>query len=262
MDYNIKSVERAFEILKAISTEMQTPAELSKKLGMNKSTIHRFLATLINLGYLEKLPDNYLRLSQSFINLGVNAQKQYDVVAVSKPYLFSLAEEFKESALLAMFDGSDCQYVDKVESSQAVRIVLDSGEKAPVYSVASGKVFLASLKEEDLNEYLDQTDFIPFTKNTFIEKNKLKEEIKKVRDSGYAIDNEEFEIGLRGFAAPIKDYKGEIIAALCIAGVAPRIKEKSKVNRILFALLEASREISQQIGYIQEFQQLAKLKNK
>lgn len=261
MDYNIKSIERAFEILKALSSEAQTPAELVKKLDMNKSTIHRFLATLIDLGYLEKLPDNYLRLSQSFINLGVNAQKQFDVVTLSRSYLISLAEEFKESSLLAMFTGSDCQYVDKIESPHAVRIVLDSGAKAPAYSVASGKVFLASLKEDELNDYLDHTNFISYTTNTFTEKMKLKKEISHVREVGYAIDNEEFEIGLRGFAAPIKDYRGETIAALCIAGVAPRIKDKKKINNIISALLEASKDISSQIGYKQDSQKVVKLSN-
>ncbi|MFC0271780.1 IclR family transcriptional regulator [Metabacillus herbersteinensis] len=261
MDYNIKSVERAFEIMKAISDEAQTPAELAKKLDMNKSTIHRFLATLIDLGYLEKLPDNYLRLSQLFINLGVNAQKQFDVVTLSRPYLISLAEEFKESSLLAMFTGNDCQYVDKIESPHAVRIVLDSGAKAPAYSVASGKVFLSSLEEDELNDYLDHTSFISYTKNTFTEKMKLKEEIIHVREAGYAIDNEEFEIGLRGFAAPIKDYRGEIIAALCIAGVAPRIRDKKKIHSIISALLYASKDISYQIGYKQEFQKIGKLKD-
>ncbi|UOQ91918.1 IclR family transcriptional regulator [Halobacillus shinanisalinarum] len=249
MDYNIKSVERVFEIVKALSSKPQAPAELATNLNMNKSTVHRFISTLLELGYIEKLPDHSIRLSQSFINLGVNAQSQYEVVNLSKPYLLALAEEFKESALLAVFNGKESEYVDKVESSHAVRIVFEPGKKAPAYAVASGKVFLSSLKEKELKQYLDGLELIPHTKNTIINRDELEKEIAHVKKAGYAVDHEEFEIGLRGFACPIKDHKGKIIAAICIAGIAPRITDEKRIQHIISSTLVTAKEISARMGY-------------
>ncbi|WP_431803853.1 IclR family transcriptional regulator [Halobacillus andaensis] len=249
MDYNIKSVKRVFEIIQEISCNPQTPAELASNLDINKSTIHRFLSTLQNLGYIEKMADNSVRLSQSFINIAMNAQTQYEIVNICRPYLVNLSEEFQEGALLATFNGKESEYVDKVESSLAVRIVFEPGKKAPAYSVASGKVFLASLKEEELNHYLEEMQVTQFTKNTITDEKKLRKELAGIRKSGYATDNEEYEIGLRGFACPIKDYKGNTVAAICIAGIAPRITDAGKINEIIRSLKEDAKEISMRMGY-------------
>ncbi|WP_408008072.1 IclR family transcriptional regulator [Pseudalkalibacillus sp. A8] len=261
MDYHIKSVERAFEIMKAISIEPLTPAELSIKLQINKSTIHRFLSTLINLGYVEKLSNHSIRLTQSFINLGINAQKQYEVFNTARPYLVKLAEEFKESALLSVFNGTEVQYVDKVESPHAVRTVFDPGKKAPAYAVASGKMFLSSLGENELEYYLDNQVMTAFTDNTLTDRDKLKKEIAKIKEKEYALDNEEYEIGLRGFACPIKDYRGDVIAALCIAGIAPRLTDKQRISKIVQALLYASKEVSLQLGFQNDLCKSSYVKN-
>ncbi|MFY0759886.1 IclR family transcriptional regulator [Metabacillus dongyingensis] len=249
MDYNIKSVERAFEIIEAIALKSKLPSELSKELNINKTTLHRFLATLHDLGYIDKRSDNSISLSQSFINLGVKARNQYNIVAISRPYLKSLAEEFEESALLATFNGNISQYEDKVESSRAVRIVFDSGGTAPAHAVASGKIFLASLEHDSLLEYMDRVPFTAYTRNTIIEKEKLIDEVAKIRELGYAVDNEEYEIGLQGFACPVKDADGKVIRALCVAGIANRIKDKNNKDKIKSALLKASSEISSKMGY-------------
>ncbi|MBT2669139.1 IclR family transcriptional regulator [Bacillus sp. ISL-4] len=249
MDYNIKSVERAFEIVEALALKSRLPSELSKQLNINKSTLHRFLSTLQDLGYVDKHSDNSFSLSQSFINLGVKAQNQYNIVAICKPYLLELAERFQESALLATFNGYRCQYEDKMESSYTVRIVFDSGKTAPAHAVASGKVFLASLENERLHEYMESEHFTSYTKNTITDKDELIAELSTIKRLGYAVDNEEYEIGLQGFACPIKDAEGKTIRTICLAGIAGRIKERNNPNDIVTALLKASQEISTKMGY-------------
>ncbi len=250
MEYEIKSVVRTFRILKALSSESLTPSELTKELDINKSTMHRFLFTLKSLGYIETdQSNNTVRLSQSFINLGIHAQKHYQIHATSRPYLKQLTNKFKESALLAVFNGYEVQYVDNIESSHAVRTVFDLGKKAPAYAVASGKLFLSTLNDQELNEYLHTQEMGAYTNNTLTDHERLKIELRKIKDVGYAIDNEEYEIGLKGFACPIRNRAGNVIAALCIAGIASRITEKQKIHNIIDELIYASEEISSQLGF-------------
>lgn len=249
LEYEIKSVVRTFQVLKALSEDSLSPSELSKKLNMNKSTLHRFLSTLKGLGYIEIGQNNAVRLSQSFINLGIRAQKHYQIHATSRPYLEQLAKNFKESALLAIFNGREVQYVDNIESSHAVRTVFDPGKKTPAYAVASGKLFLSTLDEKNLYEYLQAQELIAFTSNTLTDNKSLKNDLERIKDVGYAVDNEEYEIGLKGFACPIKDSTGNVIAALCIAGIASRITDKQKINNIIKSLLSSSENISLKMGF-------------
>lgn len=249
MEYSIKSVERVFEIVKAIAEKPRRPSQLASDLNMNKSTIHRFISTLLNLGYIEKLPDQSLRLSQSFINLSLNGHKHDEILEVAKPYLKMLAERFKESSLVAVFNGYESEYIDKVESSRAVRTVFDPTYRAPAYAVASGKVFLASLEEQELKAYFDHTDFISHTENTIVDRTELEKEINKVRELGFSVDHEEYEIGLRGFASPIKDHQGKVIAAICLAGIAPRITEETRIQEIISSICSAAKEISYHMSY-------------
>jgi len=225
------------------------PAELAKKLNINKSTIHRFLVTLKDLGYIDMSHDNLVRLSQSFIKLGTRAQEQYQIHVVAQPYMERLARKFKESAFLATFDGSNVQYIDSVESSHAVRTVFDPGKKAAAYAVASGKLFLSNLKEKELEEYLKGQQLKAYTENTIIDAEHLKQELKEIKKKGISFDNEEYEVGLKGFACPIRDNTGYMIAALCIAGISSRITSKQKVNDIIESMVEDSSKISVQMGY-------------
>nr|WP_280141230.1 IclR family transcriptional regulator [Lentibacillus halodurans] len=244
----MKSVVKTFQILETLSIESMYPAELAKELNINKSTIHRFIMTLKDLGYIDISNDNLVRLSQSFINLGTRAQEQYQIHVIAQPYMEVLAKRFKESAYLATFDGMTVQYIDSVESSLAVRTVFDPGRRSPAYAVASGKLFLANLSEMELDDYLQQQNLKGHTKNTITDVECLKQELQQIKKNSISLDNEEYELGLKGFAAPVRDHSGKVIAALCIAGITSRITSIQKVNEIIESLIDYSRKISIQMG--------------
>jgi len=251
VEYEIKSVTKVFKVLEALSEEEITPADLAVKLDMNKSTLHRFLATLMSLGYIEKNENNTIRLTQSFINLGVHAQKHDALHTIARPYLEQLAQDVGESVLLAVFDGQAVQYVDNIESTHTVRTVFDPGKQAPAHAVASGKLFLSALDEQDLEVYLQSQPLTRMTENTITDQQKLLAELKSIKEQGYALDHEEYEVGLRGFACPIKNDTGSVIAALCIAGIAPRITNKQRIASTVQKLSKAADKISLQLGYQQ-----------
>lgn len=248
LNYKNKSLEKTFEIIEALSSSPLTATELSKQLEINRSTLHRFLQNLEYLRYIEKLSDNRLRLTHQFIRLGRLAQTHFDFLPIAKPYMKELADKIGESVLLASFNGFEVAYLDKVESPQTVRIVIGAGNEAPPYTVASGKLFLSELPQNQLTQYIQRTNLHPYTANTITLESKLRKELSKIKKQEYAIDNEEYELGLKGFASPIRDVSGGTIAALCVAGVSLRFDEK-KTSETIELIKQYSREISLHLGY-------------
>ncbi|WP_142247866.1 IclR family transcriptional regulator [Alkalihalobacterium alkalinitrilicum] len=248
MNYRNKSLEKTFEIIEALSVSPTTPSNLAKDLGINRSTLHRFLQNLEELQYVEKLPDHRIRLSHRFIRIGHQAQSHFHFITVAKPIMKTFADRIGECVFIASFNGRKVTYLEKAESSQTVRIVIEAGGQSPPYAVASGKLFLSELSEKDLNQFLKRTELKPYTTNTITEKNDLRRELRRIKQNGYSLDDEEYEIGLKGFACPIRDVSGSTVAAFCVAGVALRFDEK-KVNETIELLKYYSNEISMQLGY-------------
>ncbi|WP_209121029.1 IclR family transcriptional regulator [Alkalihalobacillus sp. BA299] len=248
MNYRNKSLEKTFEIIEALSISPLTPSDLSKNLGINRSTLHRFLQNLEELEYVEKLPDHRIRLSHRFIRIGLQAQTHFNFLTIAKPFMKAFADRVGESVLIASFNGKKVTYLEKEESSQTVRIVVEAGSQSPPYTVASGKLLLSELSEKDLNQFLKRTTLKPYTKNTITEEEELRKELKKIKEQEYAIDHEEYELGLKGFACPIRDVSGSTIGALCVAGVSLRFDEK-KTFETIELLKHYSSEISMQLGY-------------
>lgn len=248
MSYENKSLIKTFNIIQALSEKPRSASVLAKHLGMNASTLHRFLANLEGMGFTEKLANQEIRLTHRFIQLGVMAKSHFDVEGLAKPYLRKLVDETNESALLSSFHQWHVTYLDKLESSQTVRIVIEPGDGAPSYTVASGKLFLSELPDVQLESFFAKTTFVSKTANTLTTKQALKAEIAHIRDQGYAIDEEEYEVGLKGFAAPIRDSSGEMVAALSVAGVSIRFDE-AKTNETIEIVKRYAAEISKELGW-------------
>jgi IclR family KDG regulon transcriptional repressor len=255
MDYTIKSVVKALEVLELLSNEPLTAKEISEKLGINKSTLHRFLYTLESQYYIEQNSLDEYRLSQKMIQMGMSAQNNINLSQIVRPYLLDLSKQFGESAILAGFDQHGVYYMDKAESPHAVRIVIEPGKRAPGHCVASGKMFLSYLSTEELKQYVDRHPLIGYTENTITEFSSLKQELEEIKKLGYAVDHEEYEVGLKGIASPIYNYSGKMVAALCVAGVSMRIPD-NEVTSISKALKEMAKTISIQLGVKADFDQL------
>lgn len=251
MQYQNKSLGKAFDIINVLCKEPKTATELSRELDLNQTTVHRFLVTLTEIGIIEKLPNNKIRMSYKFIDMGKMAENHYDLVGDSRPFLEALAKETGESVLISTFQNYSVSYLSKVESSQTVRIVLGPGDRAPSYTVASGKLFLAHLDEPLLQKYLSKTKLEKKTNNTLIVKETLLQELATIKAQGFAIDHEEYLLGLKGMAAPIYDSTGKVVAALSVAGVALRLDEE-KTQMTINQLLYYAQKISSTLGWNKE----------
>ncbi len=172
-----------------------------------------------------------------------------DIRNVSLPVIHQLLLETKETISLYILDGDDRLCVERMESAQNVRIVARIGRRLPLYAGSAGKLLLAFLPEKRQAEILSRTNFQPLTNKTITDAKILKEELKKIRNQGYAFSDGEWVEDAAGIAAPIFDLRGDILAALTVSGPSARFtKEKIEFHKDY--LINATERISKDLGYV------------
>lgn len=218
--------------------------EISKKLGFPKPTTHGLLSTLINLRYIKKSSvTGFYSLGIRLFELGSTVTNNWDFRKIAVPYMENLLEELHETVQLAVLADGEVLYVDKRESRQSLRVVSDIGMRLPAHCTSLGKILLAYKDEKGLQKILGNRELKKFTKNTITDSELLRHELLKIKQLGYAVDNEEFMEGLFCVAAPIIDYKSIVVAALSVSGPVRRIKGE-KLAIVIKKICETSREIS------------------
>lgn len=248
---NVKSITRATEILKVFTLERPKwgVSEIARELGLHKATTHRIIQTLEHAGLLaqDKETRKY-RLGALFLERASLAARQYDIVAKARPYLRDLVRETQETCLLSVFENFRAVYVDVVASARSVKMTADLGTRVQLHCTASGKVLLAHLPQEAIDEFLRTHPLEGYTDNTVTDPAELKRQLAQIRAQGYAVDWEEMEEGLRCIASPIFDGRGRTVSAVSIAGPASRLTDEV-IDRNLNSLLRATHGICSELGY-------------
>jgi IclR family KDG regulon transcriptional repressor len=246
----MQSVLRTFEILEYLAHNAEAGiTELSNELGQSKSAIYRFLSSLKSLGYVKQDSGNdKYRLTLKLFEISSKAIEQDDTIASSRPVLEKLASESGESVHLSVLERDSVVYIDKVDSAHNLRLFSHIGRSAPAHCTAMGKALLASRPEEYIDELYSSQELRAYTQNTIVDINKLKRSLAVIRKNGVAVDNEEYEPGVKCVGAPIYDYSGEAIAAFAIAGPSIRLPQ-TKIRHLKEKILRASQEISRRLGY-------------
>ena len=243
--YNVRSVERAMRILSSFDSEHgdRGVSEVAQLTGLHKATTHRIMMTLLNGGFLERLPDGErFRLGIRVVELGLGALRGLDVRRAAFPYMEQLVERFDETCDLGVFDRGWVLYVEVVRSQHSLTIAARVGRRLPAYCTASGRVFLAFLPPEVVDPVMGEP-LKPCTEKTITSPARLREELETIRKRGYAIDDGEFEAGIRAVSAPVRNIDGEVIAALSIPGPTNRMPQE-RIPEIAEALLEVCDAIS------------------
>jgi len=250
-NYPIKVLDKTFSILDILIQHGSSMhmTEISKKLDLYPSTTHRILDTLKHWGYIEQDPHTQkYQLGLKALELGMAKLHQMDLVREATPYLKELVKQCNETVHLGVLEGGEVLYLAKEESSQTIRMISYVGKRAPLHCTALGKVLLAYLSAEERKKILGEKVLPRLTENTITDKMELEKELGKVREQGFALDREENEKDVRCVAAPIRNYLGEVIAALSISSPIFRI-DKNAQNNLKEALLETSKKISKRLGY-------------
>jgi DNA-binding IclR family transcriptional regulator len=225
----LSSVATAIGLLKAFS-EDETEfgiSGLAKRLGLAKSTVHRLATTLVADGLLEQDPQSgQYRLGVALFRLGALVRRRMDVSNEARPFLFDLRKKTNETVHLAILDGTEIMYVYYLESTQAIRMRSDLGGRKPAYCTAEGQAILA-FGPPDVVDRIAKGGLRARTPQTITDPNKLLKALTLVRQRGYAMDDEESEIGMRCIAAPVRNDSGEVVAAVGVAGPVSRLTKKT-----------------------------------
>ncbi len=243
--YHVRAVERAMQILSAFDDEHldRGVSEVAQITGLHKATTHRIMITLLNGGFLERtINGERFRLGLRVVELGLGALRGLDFRRVAFPYMQQLVERFDETCDLGIFDRGRVLYVEVVHSEHSLTIAARVGRRLPAYCTASGRVFLAFLPPKVVEPILN-APMTAYTANTITLPDRIREELETTRQRGYALDNEEFEIGIRAVSAPVRDIDGNVIAALSIPGPTNRMTPE-RVPEIVQALVETANAIS------------------
>ena len=245
----VASVMKVFAILQSISEEPEIGiTALSQKVLMPKSTLFRFLQTLKMLGYVNQEEDgDKYSLTLKLFELGSKALEHIDLVKYADAKMQDLSKITKETTHLGIIDGENLVYIHKVDSQYQLRMYSRIGRHRPLYCTAIGKILLAWLQESEVQSILKQVEFIQYTKNTLPNIDQLLNELKEVRQLGYAADQEEVELGLLCLAAPIYNRFGTVIAGLSLSFPALRFDTDQK-QRYIQLLHQYAAEISACMG--------------
>ena len=246
--YGAPSVKKAFAILSAISSSKDGlgVSELAKKLKMAKSTVHGMTSALEELGAVmrEPLTKKY-KLGFTLLEIGRSAYSQIDLQTSARPVTEELMEKTRTSVFLGILNWGQVTILDIVESRQDLNITAPVGSTIPLFAGAVGKVFLASMAEEQAARIIKSKGLPRFTENSIVDTALYFQELRQVREKGYALDDEEYILGVRAVASPLIGL-GQLRSAIWAVGFKASLDEK-KMQTLTGETLKAAKTISRRI---------------
>jgi len=236
---------RGLEVIKSFDT--QTPfmslTEVAKKNNLSRASARRFLLTLQKLGYVHSDGKRF-KLTAKILELGYSYLASLNFSEIITPFLERIAHQLGESCSATVLDGQDVVYIARVPIRGLIPVNLQIGARLPAYLTSMGRVLLASLPEAQLETFLVNAPFEKLTPYTLSSAEQLRAEIKRVRTQGYAIVDQELELGLRTVSVPVYDRHRHVSFALNVATHASKVSKKRAEEEFVTLLQQVSREIS------------------
>lgn len=245
----VLSLARGLKVIETFEgrTEGQSVAEIARSTGLSRAAVRRLLMTLQTLGYAESNGRVY-RLKTRVLKLGFSYLSSASLPGIAQPVLEQVTEQVHESSSLSVLDGDQIVYVARSTAKRVMSVGLSVGSRLPCYCTSMGRVLLASLPEEQLVAYVERTDLKPLTAKTITDKSVLADIIRRVKLDGFALADEELELGLRSIAVPVKTRHNETVAAMNIGVHAARVSAAEMIHRFLPILQENARMLGRYLG--------------
>lgn len=248
--YNVQVIDRIMHILSCFDDEhpILGVSQIAGMVGLHRATTHRLVTALANVGLLERMSgsDKY-RLGTRLLELGLTILRRMDFRHEAIAHMRGLVDRFGEVCDLGILDAGQVLYIDVLPSRYTIAVSVTTGLRLPAHCTASGKAILAFLPLEEVNAILP--DPLPrLTGHTITSKAALLQQLEEIRQRGWALDDEETEIGVRAVAAPIRDAGGRAIAAIGIPAPIGRMSPE-RVEEIAGTLMEAALAISVRLGW-------------
>jgi IclR family pca regulon transcriptional regulator len=224
--------------------------EIAKRAGLSKTTTFRLVQTLVACRYLELSPEKKCRLGSRLVSLGFTALETMDLRNIASPPLRTLSHRCGETVNMAVQDGDDLVYIERIKTQQIVNINLHIGSRLNLYNTSMGRALLSHRPESWLREYIRRTKTKPEAKPFFGKGGKqLLQLLETVRTKRYAINDEDLVIGLRSIATPVWNAEREVVAAINIAVPSARVTVRELVTSFAPMLIETAEKISEALGY-------------
>jgi IclR family pca regulon transcriptional regulator len=225
--------------------------ELAKKTGLSKATVFRLVHTLRALGYVVPVPEeSKYMLGPKVLSLGYAVLSSLELREAAKPYLEDLSRRVGETVNLAVLDGRQLVYVERIKTEQIININLHVGSRLDLYNTSMGRVLAAFQSEDWISDYLRYLEKIPeaadYAKNGGT---KFRSILKKTRTRDYAVNNEELCPGLRSAAAPVRNREGKVVGAVNVAVNANIYSLRKLLEALLPPLQQTAQAVSQALGY-------------
>lgn len=247
-DGYLKTVDRALEVLLQFDEKHPewSSSELADVIGQHRSVVYRSLVTLERRGFVTRVNQgSRFRLGPKLVELGNVYLSGIDLRQVARPVMTDLSRRTNESVFLTAVSGDESVCIDKIESSQKVRVTLDIGGRYPLHAGASNKLLLAYLPPETRSELIAQ-ELPAYTPNTITDPDVLEEDLARIRRQGWTHSVGELTPGVAAIAVPVRNSTGEVVAALSIAGLASRFTDE-RFDQLLEATCRAAETISAQL---------------
>ena len=249
----ITSLSHGLSVLKAVaeSADDVPLARLASLVGLKKTSTWRLVHTLVELGYLQQdSKTRQFRPAPKVLSLGHAYLDGLDLKQAASPFLHDLSVRVNETVNMAVLDGDELTYIDRIRSSQIININLHIGSRLPLYNTSQGRVLISEKSDGWLDSYLARLVRDPKAKDYIKEGGKtLRKLLKEIQRLGYALNDEELVKGLRGVASPLRDKSGKIVAAICIAVPSGRATPLKLRGTFAPELLRTADQISHALGF-------------
>ncbi len=239
------SLARGLAVIRAFSDQRRslTIAQISHKTGIPRAAVRRCLHTLKQLGYAGADANNF-SLKPKVLTLGYSYLSSTPLTVSALPFLNHISRTLNESCSLAVLDEGEVLYVARSATSRIMSVSLNTGSRLPAYCTSLGRAILAHLPPEDLDEYFSKVELKAYTERTVVSLRRLREILEGVRENGYALVEEELEVGLRSIAVPVRGASGQVVAALNVGAQATRVTSRQMKDEFLPVLLRGAQELA------------------
>ncbi|WP_226482552.1 IclR family transcriptional regulator [Natrinema amylolyticum] len=241
----VSTTRKTFAILEALKTEEGvTIADLTERTDLSKSTVYRHLTTLTDLGYVVERDGEYY-VGFRFVELGEQARSRRVGYTAAKRAVFELGQETDERAVFMVEEDDEAVYVHRYGSLSNTLI----GHRRPLHSMASGKVILAERDDDAVSDYIDDVGLEALTPNTITDPDALFEDLERIRDRGYGVNDQEHMDGLRGVAVPVYTPEDDFLGSLGIFGPTSRFSDEYVHDDLSARLRDKAGEIRVTLAY-------------
>jgi IclR family pca regulon transcriptional regulator len=239
------SFARGLAVLRAFGDSRRplTIAQISQQTGIPRAAVRRCLHTLKQLGYADAEMNNF-SLRPKVLSLGYSYLSSTPLAVSSQPCLNNISRTLNESCSLALLDEGEVLYIARSATSRVMSVALNAGSRLPAYCTSLGRVMLAHLDPGELDAYFARTKLRPMTERTVVSQKRLRQILAGIGQAGYAINDEELELGLRSIAVPVRGASGRVLAALNVGAHAARVSAAQMEQEFLPVLQRGAQELS------------------